>query len=312
MSAALLPDRTGEPRADAPPGERGTVPVVRLTPARCAAAAALAAVGVLAMLPSWADIVRMALRDAEQSHVLLVPFVAGWLVWVRRERLRKSVVSGTWAGPLLIAAGWVMNYAGERLLIESAWHLGAIVVAVGGFVAVAGVRPVLALKPVLVCLLFLVPVPGLIRQQIALPLQTATAEVTRSALETFGCTVERSGNLIRLDEQDIVIAEACNGLRMVFALLFVSYAFAWGVPLRTPLRMAVLVATPVTAIAFNVARLVPVVWAHGSLPSDAAQALHDVSGWVMLPCAFLTLMAVMRLVRWAQVPIAPYVLAHGA
>ena len=34
-------------------------------------------------------------------------------------------------------------------------------------------------------------------------------------------------------------------------------------------------------------------------------------GWVMLPIAFLILLAIIRLLRWAQVPVYRFHLAYG-
>ena len=67
-----------------------------------------------------------------------------------------------------------------------------------------------------------------------------------------------------------------------------------------------------TAVFFNVVRLVPTVWAFGEFSTDVANTLHDISGWLMLPLAFASLFAMMRLLRWVQIPITPYTLAHGS
>jgi exosortase len=283
---------------------------VRWTPGHFALAALLMAAGVLATLDAWRDIVRIALRDEEQSHVFLVPFVAGWLLWVRRDRLRDYVPSANWVGPAAVALGWALNFSGDTFLIQSFWHFGAILVVLGGFLTVFGGGLLARFLPVFASLLFLVPVPGTVRQAIAIPLQKETARLTQKVLETLGASVEVSGNVLRINDHDLMIAEACNGLRMVFALVMVSFTFAFGAPLRNGFRVLVIAASPVTAIVFNVARLVPTVWAYGVFPQDVADSLHTVSGWLMLPCAFFSMLGLMRLLRWSQIPITPYVLAH--
>ena len=276
-----------------------------------ALAAVLVAAGVLATLDAWQDIVRIAVQDEEQSHVFLVPLVAGWLFYVRRDRVRDYTPTANWVGPATIALGWGLNLAGDSFLIQSFWHFGAILVAVGGVLTVFGGGLLVRFLPVFASLLFLVPVPWTIRQEIAIPLQKETAKITQKVMETFGASVEVSGNVLRINQHDLMIAEACNGLRMVFALVMVSFTFAFGAPLRNGFRALVILASPVTAIVFNVARLVPTVWAYGVVSPAAADSLHEISGWLMLPCAYLALRGLMRLMRWAQIPITPYVLAHG-
>lgn len=267
--------------------------------------------GVLATIEAWADILDRAERDPESSQIWLVPVVVAWLCWIRRGRLRGHVPSNTWFGPVLVLAGWMIHRTGDLQLIESFWHLGAVIVLTGCLVSVGGTGMLVRFLPAFATLCFLVPVPGRVRQAIALPLQSVTAQVTQQVLDLMGVAVERSGNVLHINHRDVMIAEACNGLRMVFALLMVSFTFAYTVPLRNYVRVAVVLATPLTAIVFNVVRLVPVVWASSFLPKDVATLLHDASGWVMLPCAFLSLLGVMRLLRWAHVPITPYTLAYG-
>jgi len=157
---------------------------------------------------------------------------------------------------------------------------------------------------------FLVPIPGLIRQEIALPLQTATASVTHTTFELLGVEVSRSGNVLSINGTQVGVAEACNGLRMVFALVLVSYAFAFSVPLRWYVRTAVVGLSPLSAILCNVTRLVPTVWFYGHASDGWAGTFHDWAGWAMLFVAFLLLLGIIRLLQWALIPVTPYTLAY--
>lgn len=280
-------------------------------PLRVALAAALALVGYAVTSDAWADIFVIAGKDEEASHIYLVPVVAAWLFWVRRGRFRQCTTGGTWVGPALVACGWFLHSVGDSYLLQSLWHLGAVVVVLGCIVSLTGKDVLLRFLPSVAVLALLVPVPGTIRQQIAQPLQAATASVTHVVLETIGVPVVLSGNVLELNGVEVAIAEACNGLRMVFALLLVSYAFAFGTPLRNRMRVLVLVASPVSAILCNVVRLVPTVWIYGNYPAEVADRFHDLSGWAMVPIAFLALLGILRLLRWAQVPVTRFVLAYG-
>jgi exosortase len=270
----------------------------------------LLALGIAAQWPAWVDIAQIALHDEEASHILLVPIVAIWLFWVRRGRLRGAAPRGTWSGPLLILVGWTLSWFGFYHAVQAAWHLGAILVAVGCVLAVAGTDILLRFLPVFLVLLFLVPVPGLIRQQLSIPLQTATAAATQEVLSALGTPVERYGNLLRINGVPVAIAEACNGMRMVFTLVLVSYGFAFGTPLRLYVRIIILAAAPLTAIAANVIRLIPTVWIYGQASDHFAARFHDISGWLMVPIAFLALLSIIRLLRWALLPVSPFTLAY--
>ncbi|MGE5612396.1 MAG: exosortase/archaeosortase family protein [Bacillota bacterium] len=279
------------------------------TATHAAMALLLMAAGLLAMRQPWVDIVRIARIDEESSHIFLVPVVVAWLIWVRRGRFRLCQPRGMWIGPILVVLGWIISTWGFRNAVQSFWHGGAVVVVVGCLLTVVGTDVLLRFFPAFAVLIFLVPIPGMIRQQIAIPLQTATAQVTQVLFELLGIPVERSGNLLSINNIDVTIAEACNGMRMVFALVLVSYAFAFGEPLRNYARLLILAASPISAVACNVIRMLPTLWLYGYGSRHIADKFHDASGWIMLMVAFLLLMSIIRILRWAMIPVAHYTLA---
>jgi exosortase len=266
--------------------------------------------GVLATLEGWRDIYEIATKDQESSHIFLVPFVTGWLIWVRRGRFRSCRAHGRLIGPVLIAIGWVCYSLGDLRLIQVIWHAGAILVVLGCIFTVLGIDVFFAFLPAIVLQIFMIPVPGRVRQAIAIPLENWTTIATQNVCAFVGLLSERSGNVLTINGRDVEIAEACNGLRGVFALTLVSFAFAFGTPLRWYVRAAVLVGSPLCAIFCNVVRLVPTVWVFGYYSNSFAEAFHDVSGWLMLPIAFLILMGIIRLLRWALVPVTVFTLAY--
>lgn len=280
------------------------------TPAHALGAVVMAVIGFWVTRTAWADILFIASKDEEASHIFLVPFVAAWMVWARRSRLRFCTPSGTIVGPLIVALGWAASVIGYNHAMQSIWHAGAIAVVVGCILSVLGKNVLFRFLPAFVVLVFLVPVPSSVRQAIAVPLQTATAVVTQALLETVGVPIERSANMLTINGHNVTVAEACNGMRMVFALVLVSYAFAYSMPLREPVRLLVLAASPLAAIVCNVVRLIPTVWLYGYTHHEMATKFHDFSGWVMLPVAFFMLLGIMRLLRWALVPVSKFNLAY--
>ena len=277
---------------------------------RLAIGLALVAIAIAITSDAWTDMFHIAQRDGESNYAFLVPAIAAWLAWVRIGRLRHCRVTGTWAGPVIIVAGWLMYSLGDRFMWQSVWHSGAIVILIGCIVSVTGKQLLLDLLPAFVALFFMVPVPGRARQQIALPLQTITAQITQQTFEMFGVMVERSGNLLSINGVNVAVVEACNGLRMIFALTLVSYAFAFSSPLRGYVRALVLIASPLSAVFCNVARLVPTVWIYGHYSTGVGDRFHSISGWVTLFVAFFILVGLIRFLRWSMVPVSHFVLAY--
>jgi exosortase len=272
-------------------------------------AVVMAALGVLATLPAWSDIFLIAWNDEEYSHIFLVPLVAIWMVWVRRMRFRYCRTTGTILGPVVAAVGWAISTYGFRHGHQSLWHGGAVMVVVGCILAVLGKQAFFRFLPAVAVLVFIVPVPGMIRQQIAIPLQTWTAQISEVILEVVGVPVERSVNQLIVNGKPVEIAEACNGLRMVWPLILMSYAFSFGLPLRNTVRFALLLASPLSAIFCNVVRILPTIWVYSHHTDEVGETFHNLSGFLMLPVAFLALLGIIKLLDWAMLPVRRYTLA---
>ncbi len=269
---------------------------------RLAGAVALTLLGVIACADAWLDMLLIAKMDEEASHLWLVPLVAAWLVFSRKEVLPATPLRSTLLGPAIVLLGGVMNWYGFYYFTQAAWHGGAVLVAIGCFLTLMGWRLAWQLLPAFAVLLFLVPVPGMIRQEIAIPLQSISATITRFLYELVGLTITQTGNQLHFNGQPILIAEACNGMRMVFALLLVSYAIAFSAPYRLPVRILLILLSPLLAIVCNVIRLVPTVYLYGQ-SQEWGDLFHTVSGWAMVVVAYVLVMGVLGALRWLDVPL---------
>ncbi|MGA2441342.1 MAG: exosortase/archaeosortase family protein [Tepidisphaeraceae bacterium] len=281
----------------------------RLTMAHVALAAGMGALGVLATLDAWQDIYLIARDDEEYSHIFVVPLVAIFLVWVRRMRLRHCKPSGRLIGPFVVAIGWFFSSLGFYRGIQSFWHGGAVLVVVGCMLSVLGKGVIFRFFPAFLLLVFLVPAPGRLRLAIGSPLQNWTASITQHLLEAGGVVnTEVNGDALTINGHAVLVAEACNGLRMVFSLIMVGFAFCFAMPLRNYIRAIILLFSPLAAIFCNVIRVIPTIWMYGYMPEHAKQ-FHFYAGWAMLPLAFGMLYGLIRTLQWAMIPVNEYTLA---
>jgi exosortase len=269
----------------------------------------MAALAVWATRRAWADAWALADIDGENSHVFLAPLVVVWLFWVRRARLAHVRVTGRWVGILLIVLGWLLSARGVEENIAAAFHVGSLIVVVGAFVSVCGKGSVLRFMPAAFALLFLIPVPQRVRQDLAIPLQTTTAWLTDGVLDAIGVDSQVAGNTLIVNGKSVMIAEACNGMPMVFGLMLVTYAFAFAWPMRNGVRWALLILSPLVTLGCNVLRTVPLVWTYANRSRETFEWLHAYSSWLMLPLAFVLLLGVVHALKWLEVPVDRYRLA---
>jgi len=271
---------------------------------RIGCAIALGVAALIAVRGAWLDILHIALIDEESSQVWLVVPIMVLLLAVRRKALAPIEPASSFVGPLLVVIGWAMSWYGYFHAIQSAWHLGAVVLLVGAVWTALGSRVMLRAMPALAVAVFFAPVPGRIRAEIAMPMQEATAVAAEVVLVTFGQDVERTGMMLSFNGRPVVrIDEACNGMRMVFALLLVCYAYAMAAPLKGYVRLLIIGLSPLLAVGSNIIRVVPTALVYAYAEKDTGDMVHDLSGWAMVFLAYGFLAAVFRLLEWAEVPV---------
>ena len=265
----------------------------------------LIVLAVLACRDAWLDIARIVQVDEEASHILLVPLVFAWISWVRRAQL-KGVTAGVsiW-GPVIALLGIGFWLVGNIKAIQVFWHFGAILTVFSAFVCVNGLPIVRRLWPAFLVLVFLMPLPGMIRQPLALFLQNISAQATEIVIVALGFELVRNGNLLIINDYPVGVAEACNGMRMVSMLMLVVFAFIFSENLRAWVRLALVVLAVPLAIACNIIRLVPTVLAYGFFSPEFADQVHDVLGWVMVVASYFMLMGLLVLMRWLLLPTEP-------
>lgn len=270
---------------------------------RPAAAVALVLLAIGAAYRAWIDIGMIAYNDPEQSQVILALPAVVLLVLSRRDKLAGVVFRSALQGILIVAVGWGMSWYGYMNAVQSFWHMGAVLMVVGVIWSVLGNRVMLILLPAVIVMGALVPVPNLLRQDIALPLQRMAAIAAEFVLVAMGAEVERNAQSLVYKGKPVTVEEACNGMRMIFALLLVSWTFVMTYRLNTFARIMLIAISPLLAVLCNIIRIVPSVIIYGEYGDEIGQAFHDISGWAMIFVAALMLFGLMRLLTWAEISI---------
>lgn len=265
----------------------------------------LMGLAVFVCLDAWLDIARIVQRDEEASHILLVPLVFARIVWVRRKDLSDWVPASTLWGIAIVLLGislWLLGYIKAMQVV---WHFGAVVTMFGAFVSVNGLDIVKRLWPAFLVLCFLMPLPGMIRQPLALFLQNASAQATEFVIIALGFELTRHTNLLVINDYTVGIAEACNGMRMVSMLILIVFAFVFSENIRTWVRVVLILLSVPLAILCNIFRLVPTVLAYGYVSPGLAEQIHDWLGWGLAFASYFGLMGLLWVMRWLLLPVDP-------
>jgi exosortase len=233
------------------------------------------------------------LNNAEAGHGLLLAPVAVWLAW--RSRHGVPVAPQPLAGGLILVVAIVFRDL-SGLAAELFTMRGSMVLALAGLVVyAAGFRRLLAWWLPFVLLGLSVPLPEVLVNSIALPLQFQASNIGAALLEARHVPVLLQGNVINLPGHRLFVTEACSGLRSLTALLSLG-VLAGGLWLRYPLTRVVLLAAAIpVAVMLNGIR----VFFTGFLvffvdPKLGEGFMHVTEGWLLFVVAF----ALLGLMAW--------------
>src|SRR5262249_9325707 len=132
----------------------------------------------------------------------------------------------------------------------------SLLVALAAICLAAGGLPLLRWAwPAVAFLFFMLPLPGRLQGFLGLPLQRLSASASTFALQTLGFPAQADGTVILLNEVEMGIVEACNGIRMLMAFLALSTGVAMLIARPWYERVILLVSAVPIAILCNVVRI---------------------------------------------------------
>ncbi|MEO1237257.1 MAG: exosortase/archaeosortase family protein [Planctomycetota bacterium] len=258
----------------------------------------------------WAQIIELGLSRAVAGHVFLVPVVATFLVWVRRRRMLLCRPSGSLPGLVMAGVGAMAFVYGDKRVHPWLFHGGAVLLPTGCVVAILGRQVFRAYLPAFVVLLALIPPPIAWAEKFAQPLQVATGRLTCWLYDLVGSTAQLNGQQLRIGDASVRLDDVAAGLPMALSLALVSYGFVFGTPLRMSVRLAILLISPLSAIVCSAVAVAGTFWLYEGLSQERADLWLRVGEWVMLLVAFMLLVAAVRMLTWASVPVRHYTLAY--
>jgi exosortase len=257
-------------------------------------------------------------NDENYSHGLLIPLIIGYILWTQRERFARTEIHPSMllgGGAILFAlfSLWA-GVAGAELYTQ---RLSLILLIVGITLYFWGFK-LLQLLLVPLSLLFLaMPIPAIIFNKIAFPLQLFASRCAVWSMSMLGIPVLRQGNIIELkplnsfDTKKLEVVEACSGIRSLMTLITLAVVFAYfsHTPSEKPpgsgkpfgwLRsywfwralIIVVSAVPIAILtnAFRVSGTGVLAHYYGTAVADGF--FHSFSGWAIYIVAFILLFGI--------------------
>jgi exosortase D (VPLPA-CTERM-specific) len=256
--------------------------------------------------------------DENYSHGLLVPFVIGMIIWREWDALKSSAGRGSTIlgggtivlGILLLIAGTL----GAELFLQ---RISLVLMLAGLTVYFFGARLLDLLAVPFALLLLAIPIPQIVFNRIAFPLQIWASQMAVWGIRLFDVPTLRKGNVIDIlpagatQTISLEVVEACSGIRSLMTLVTLALILAYFTR-RGDGRLAnfstadfwralllMLLAVPI-AVLTNAARVTAtgvLTYYYGKQATEGTW--HDLSGWLVYVVALGLLLGTNYLLKLA-------------
>ena len=252
--------------------------------------------------PVMVGLVRQWSTDDNYSHGFIVIPLAAYFAWEKREALLAAPIRPSPVGLLALVVSLLAFAAGQfgaELFLTRASLIGVLASLV---LFHLGWRHLRLLALPMAFLLLMVPLPTILFNYIAFPLQTLAAQIGETAISAAGVPVLREGNILMVPGRSLEVAEACSGIRSLMSLLTLAIALGYFTdPTSGGRTLLALSAIPI-AVLVNAARVagtgIATYWVG---PAAADGFFHTFSGWLMFIAATGLLMAAQHLCATTRV-----------
>jgi exosortase len=239
--------------------------------------------------------------DNNASHGFLVPLIAAYLAWERRETIRATPIQPDWLGflPLLFGLGLLTaGTVGAELFLP---RISLLFLLVGLVLLFLGRLQLKSLIFPIGVLVLMIPIPAIIFNHITFPLQLLASRFSVFALDLWGVPVLREGNVIILPNTTLEVAEACSGIRSLVSLITLGLVFSYFAHQKFWSRaLLTLSAIPISVLAnsFRVAGTGLLSYFYS--PEAAQGFFHEFAGWMVFVVAFVFMFGFSCLLRWME------------
>jgi exosortase len=261
-------------------------------------------VAVLGVL--YASVLRLLVyqwyNDADYSHGFIVPILSAYLIWARRDKLRQITRRPSPSGMLVVLGSLGLLFVGSlgaELFLSRISLLGTICGLVVYFTGWAMLR---ALTFPIGFLLFAIPIPVVVYNEIVFPLQFLASRFATRMLEMLNLfPIMREGNVLLLPQMSLEVVEACSGIRSLMSLLALAVGYGYVVERSVFVRFLLAIAMVPLAIVSNGTRVMITAIMANYLGRKAAEGfMHEFSGWVIFVVATIMFLALHSFITWVR------------
>ncbi|MFN2500636.1 MAG: exosortase C-terminal domain/associated protein EpsI [Pyrinomonadaceae bacterium] len=255
--------------------------------------------------------------DENYSHGLLVPIVVAFIVWTSWELLKGAVGPGSVRiGSALFVAAVLLLLIGTLGAELFTQRISFVLMAAAVVVYLWGFRLLNLVAVPFILLLLSIPIPQIVFNRIAFPLQIWASQLAVVGIRLFGVPTVRMGNVIDIlpagatQTLSLEVVEACSGIRSLMTLVTLALVLSYFTrhdqrgrivglsgpdAARALLLMSFAVIVAVFTNALRVTATGVLTYYYGKQATEASW--HDTLGWIVYVLALALLLGANYLLK---------------
>jgi exosortase len=235
-------------------------------------------------------------ENSYYGHGILVPLVSLYLVWRKREDLKKLPPQPSPWGFRLFILGIIIFWISAILHVYFTSGFSMLIVMAGLVLHFYGKKALGEIRFPLLFLVFMVPLPLILVAFICFKLKIIAAHLATFILNRIGLPAIQLSSIIKMAHSNVLVEDSCGGLRSLISLTALGCIFAYRLRIRLMKKMLLFASAIPIAVITNACRIVFLSAVGEIWGTEFTQGfLHDLSGYLVFVFAFLMLYAVKKL-----------------
>ncbi|MDQ7089157.1 MAG: VPLPA-CTERM-specific exosortase XrtD [Methylococcales bacterium] len=235
----------------------------------------------------------------EYGHGFMIPVIALYFIWQKKQIIQKEKLAGSWAGVAIIIfamSGYFIGTVGD---VDFLLRFSFIFTLLGLSLAIAGYKVTqIILIPILI-LIFSFPLPPVLQAELTSELQLISSKLGVAVIRFCDIPVYLEGNIIDLGNYQLQVVEACSGLNYLFPLMSLAFICAYMFQVVFWKRTLLFLSSIPLTILMNSFRIgvVGILIEYWGIEM-AEGFIHDFEGWIIFMGCLIILIFEMWLLSW--------------
>ena len=233
--------------------------------------------------------------DSSASYGMLIPPTALYIAYLRRQYTLAFPARRDLRGLWLVSLACVVFLLGKLAAEFFLTRISFVLLLAGLSWTFWGFARLRTLAFPFILLGTMVPLPAIVYNTAAAPLQLFASTVATDLAQMLGVSIYRDGNVIQLASTSLGVEEACSGLHSLSALVVASLLLGFLESATVLGRLLLFALSVPLAIGVNVLRVTGTALLADHKPEWAMGFYHSFSGWLVFVLGFGTLWLIGKL-----------------